>query len=158
MIRRPPRSTLFPYTTLFRNRRRGHASGSAASEPREGNGGRASLGRDWPGTDDPAWSGEGRHFARGGGDGGKSGQPADFRGRAGKDEPVAAGREGKRAGGFAVHFVRRRAGTEAAELYCGGSAGACEGIIRGVFGGASQAGNSCGQRSLSGHDVRGAGE
>src|SRR3989442_9004191 len=25
MIRRPPRSTLFPYTTLFRSRRRGHA-------------------------------------------------------------------------------------------------------------------------------------
>src|SRR2546426_7814294 len=24
MIRRPPRSTLFPYTTLFRSRRRGH--------------------------------------------------------------------------------------------------------------------------------------
>src|SRR5438874_9079330 len=26
MIRRPPRSTLFPYTTLFRSRRRGPAS------------------------------------------------------------------------------------------------------------------------------------
>src|SRR5437588_6281672 len=25
MIRRPPRSTLFPYTTLFRSRARGHA-------------------------------------------------------------------------------------------------------------------------------------
>src|SRR5260370_14988519 len=25
MIRRPPRSTLFPYTTLFRSARRGHA-------------------------------------------------------------------------------------------------------------------------------------
>src|SRR2546421_3839504 len=25
MIRRPPRSTLFPYTTLFRSRQRGHA-------------------------------------------------------------------------------------------------------------------------------------
>jgi len=40
----------------------------------------------------------------------------------------------------------------------GGGAGAREGIIRGIFGGASQAGSSCGQRSLSGHDVRGAGE
>src|SRR3712207_9081204 len=30
MIRRPPRSTLFPYTTLFRSR--GPASGSAASQ------------------------------------------------------------------------------------------------------------------------------
>src|SRR5687767_15598604 len=27
MIRRPPRSTLFPYTTLFRSRVRGHADG-----------------------------------------------------------------------------------------------------------------------------------
>src|SRR5690349_24216491 len=27
MIRRPPRSTLFPYTTLFRSRRRGTAPG-----------------------------------------------------------------------------------------------------------------------------------
>src|SRR5258708_35484479 len=102
MIRRPPRSTLFPYTTLFRSRRRGHASGSAASEPREGNGGRASLGRDWPGTDDPAWRGGGRYFAGGGGDVGERGQPADIRGRAGEDEQVAAGREGSRGGGFAV--------------------------------------------------------
>src|SRR5256885_5253433 len=30
MIRRPPRSTLFPYTTLFRSR----GAGSAAREPR----------------------------------------------------------------------------------------------------------------------------
>src|SRR3712207_7473804 len=31
MIRRPPRSTLFPYTTLFRSGRRvGHVSGAAA--------------------------------------------------------------------------------------------------------------------------------
>src|SRR5438034_2636150 len=28
MIRRPPRSTLFPYTTLFRSRQRGHDPGS----------------------------------------------------------------------------------------------------------------------------------
>src|SRR2546429_5355341 len=28
MIRRPPRSTLFPYTTLFRSRRRGREHGS----------------------------------------------------------------------------------------------------------------------------------
>src|SRR2546430_11415054 len=27
MIRRPPRSTLFPYTTLFRSRKRSHALG-----------------------------------------------------------------------------------------------------------------------------------
>src|SRR2546422_5707916 len=29
MIRRPPRSTLFPYTTLFRSRRAGSGSGSS---------------------------------------------------------------------------------------------------------------------------------
>src|SRR6267378_5498007 len=28
MIRRPPRSTLFPYTTLFRSSRRGHEAGA----------------------------------------------------------------------------------------------------------------------------------
>src|SRR2546426_6044179 len=32
MIRRPPRSTLFPYTTLFRSTRRG-AAGSGRTEP-----------------------------------------------------------------------------------------------------------------------------
>src|SRR5438093_10179920 len=42
MIRRPPRSTLFPYTTLFRSRRRGGrraARGPAtARRPQRGNG------------------------------------------------------------------------------------------------------------------------
>src|SRR5271166_6837643 len=35
MIRRPPRSTLFPYTTLFRSRRRpgGASRGSSAAPP-----------------------------------------------------------------------------------------------------------------------------
>src|SRR2546429_7059480 len=32
MIRRPPRSTLFPYTTLFRSRPRLHAGGAAARD------------------------------------------------------------------------------------------------------------------------------
>src|SRR5256885_12697515 len=31
MIRRPPRSTLFPYTTLFRSSRYGHLSGPVQS-------------------------------------------------------------------------------------------------------------------------------
>src|SRR5260221_2755789 len=35
MIRRPPRSTLFPYTTLFRSRRRGHHSANAGSAQEE---------------------------------------------------------------------------------------------------------------------------
>src|SRR2546426_12152091 len=40
MIRRPPRSTLFPYTTLFRSRRgaRRRAGGVADREPREARG------------------------------------------------------------------------------------------------------------------------
>src|SRR5258708_10002453 len=35
MIRRPPRSTLFPYTTLFRSRSRFRASIATAYPPRE---------------------------------------------------------------------------------------------------------------------------
>src|SRR3989449_4860803 len=38
MIRRPPRSTLFPYTTLFRSRRRG--GGALRGRAREAGGGR----------------------------------------------------------------------------------------------------------------------
>src|SRR3712207_7024958 len=34
MIRRPPRSTLFPYTTLFRSVARGHHEGVAAERQR----------------------------------------------------------------------------------------------------------------------------
>src|SRR5690349_22887609 len=33
MIRRPPRSTLFPYTTLFRSAHRDDASGSPSHQP-----------------------------------------------------------------------------------------------------------------------------
>src|SRR3712207_9476629 len=57
MIRRPPRSTLFPYTTLFRSRRDGgHAGarGPLARPARPQGGGtlcrphrRASYGRNW---------------------------------------------------------------------------------------------------------------
>src|SRR2546427_4781559 len=36
MIRRPPRSTLFPYTTLFRSRRRGRRVADAAAASRAG--------------------------------------------------------------------------------------------------------------------------
>src|SRR2546425_4216096 len=35
MIRRPPRSTLFPYTTLFRSRRRGRRDGDEARDTTE---------------------------------------------------------------------------------------------------------------------------
>src|SRR3712207_7450158 len=37
MIRRPPRSTLFPYTTLFRSRGRFHRSAARGSAVREPN-------------------------------------------------------------------------------------------------------------------------
>src|SRR5437588_9701099 len=36
MIRRPPRSTLFPYTTLFRSRRSRRVSGDQPRQPRKG--------------------------------------------------------------------------------------------------------------------------
>src|SRR2546425_4828388 len=67
MIRRPPRSTLFPYTTLFRSGRRvvparcgqgdlwrrpfrtASALGPAAGENRDGDGG-GTAGRSGPGT------------------------------------------------------------------------------------------------------------
>src|SRR2546427_2935405 len=41
MIRRPPRSTLFPYTTLFRSRRRGGPRGAARARLAPGPGGDA---------------------------------------------------------------------------------------------------------------------
>src|SRR3712207_8399871 len=45
MIRRPPRSTLFPYTTLFRSRRdRPHAPARAGADPERGTGGRSVAG------------------------------------------------------------------------------------------------------------------
>src|SRR3712207_8433374 len=42
MIRRPPRSTLFPYTTLFRSRPVGH--GHQSERPRRGSGGGSAPG------------------------------------------------------------------------------------------------------------------
>src|SRR3712207_7469898 len=36
MIRRPPRSTLFPYTTLFRSDSRGGGNGRRQQSPRDG--------------------------------------------------------------------------------------------------------------------------
>src|SRR2546426_8238790 len=38
MIRRPPRSTLFPYTTLFRSLRRDGAGGGGTADRRRGHG------------------------------------------------------------------------------------------------------------------------
>src|SRR3989442_7526706 len=47
MIRRPPRSTLFPYTTLFRSRagRRGAAGGVGGQRPRRAHWGARQAGR-----------------------------------------------------------------------------------------------------------------
>src|SRR5690242_21309338 len=52
MIRRPPRSTLFPYTTLFRSQVRG------------GTPGRDAAGRDAAGREAPARDADGRDAAR----------------------------------------------------------------------------------------------
>src|SRR3712207_7602331 len=41
MIRRPPRSTLFPYTTLFRSHLPGREGGVGADRPARGRGARA---------------------------------------------------------------------------------------------------------------------
>src|SRR2546425_4888163 len=51
MIRRPPRSTLFPYTTLFRSRREGERDGARGDQPappdlRRVRGAAAGAGRD----------------------------------------------------------------------------------------------------------------
>src|SRR2546427_12964102 len=50
MIRRPPRSTLFPYTTLFRSAVAGHAQErlSHLPEPDRARHHRAGIGRLWP--------------------------------------------------------------------------------------------------------------
>src|SRR5258708_23091585 len=56
MIRRPPRSTLFPYTTLFRSDAEAAGSGHAGPELRHRRAG--------PGTDEPFGRRVGRHAAR----------------------------------------------------------------------------------------------
>src|SRR5436305_8644142 len=45
MIRPPPRSTLFPYTTLFRSSRGSAAAAASAADPRLAAGGAAAEGR-----------------------------------------------------------------------------------------------------------------
>src|SRR3712207_8138373 len=66
MIRRPPRSTLFPYTTLFRSgpvslRRRGRA---AAARPAAAGGARRGAGPAEPRRDRPNGRVRGRQWAR----------------------------------------------------------------------------------------------
>src|SRR3712207_7138967 len=67
MIRRPPRSTLFPYTTLFRSRATGAADGAPARGARRG---RPARGR--PGAE-PGGGGGGLRGADGRGDGHRRG-------------------------------------------------------------------------------------
>src|SRR5690349_23404528 len=64
MIRRPPRSTLFPYTTLFRSAARGGGS-TAAAGPRPARGGRGARAR---GDGRRAAHGPGHAARRGAGD------------------------------------------------------------------------------------------
>src|SRR3712207_8292993 len=52
MIRRPPRSTLFPYTTLFRSGLQGDLAGEELVLEREGEGAAVELGEDALGVDD----------------------------------------------------------------------------------------------------------
>src|SRR3712207_8158914 len=64
MIRRPPRSTLFPYTTLFRSNRRRRAGGRRGrSPPRPG---RRTTGRPGAGERRPGGLGSGQAGVRGG--------------------------------------------------------------------------------------------
>src|SRR5438309_3027145 len=60
MLRRPPRSTLFPYTTLFRSRRRGVARGARARHRR-----RLSRGGGWHAQPRQGADAGARHRAQG---------------------------------------------------------------------------------------------
>src|SRR3712207_7507977 len=70
MIRRPPRSTLFPYTTLFRSAR----GGDPLRRPRAGRGGAAARHRDGPGDLRPRRRLRGGAERRGGGGGERAGR------------------------------------------------------------------------------------
>src|SRR2546429_7178574 len=65
MIRRPPRSTLFPYTTLFRahgiggNRGADHRGGGGVANPPQGAGGSRGDGRSHPATKRAGGNGQG---------------------------------------------------------------------------------------------------
>src|SRR3989441_11776886 len=123
MIRRPPRSTLFPYTTLFRSRRPPRpalarlvsplrAPGRPAQGPLRAAliggsvGDRGDGRRGWP----PGRDGDARVCARGGASGnrrrGQGGAARRARGRA----PAGAARAG-RAGGGALSSQRAVVGT-----------------------------------------------
>src|SRR3712207_7542962 len=70
MIRRPPRSTLFPYTTLFRSftRNRGREAAARAREARHGDG---------PARHPPPGGGGARGRCRGGGGAPRAGRRDD---------------------------------------------------------------------------------
>src|SRR5689334_23421318 len=66
MLRRPPRSTLFPYTTLFRSRalRRRHWRGMLVHEALQGVGALRAAARAHPGADQARRVPGGRHAGR----------------------------------------------------------------------------------------------
>src|SRR6202008_146699 len=138
--------------------KRPNASRGAKSEPGEGHSGRPGHRGDWRWADDPSGSGEGRQFGGSKRDGGKAGEPAYLRRCRGEDEPVVAGRQGKRPGGIAIHVVRRRAGTATAELYHRGAAGAGESALRRILRGLAEAGRDGGHGNFPGDDVGGVGK
>src|SRR2546426_9585620 len=100
MIRRPPRSTLFPYTTLFRScvqfQRRGHLHGQG----HEGGGGHLhgdghdGLDHDHPDGHGDLYGGGGRAGeGRGGGRGGIRGGGGEFRKKETKNKEGSERRE-----------------------------------------------------------------
>src|SRR3712207_8422143 len=76
MIRRPPRSTLFPYTTLFRSAGPGQSSGRSPRRPRAGAGGGANRGQRRRAT---AGGAAGRYLTAVGARGATGGLPATGR-------------------------------------------------------------------------------
>src|SRR2546425_3460371 len=104
MIRRPPRSTLFPYTTLFRSRREDRSAGRAAAA-------RERAGADGP---EPAAPDRAARAA------GRAGPPA--RPGAGH-EPRRRGRAGRPVGAGAGADVRPRVSTVPGEPIWNGAPG-----------------------------------
>src|SRR2546426_7206454 len=73
MIRRPPRSTLFPYTTLFRSIAEAEFDQAGAIAACEGLGGAALAQRQWAGAQ--AWYARGLRLAEATGDQRQIGRP-----------------------------------------------------------------------------------
>src|SRR2546429_7822133 len=95
MIRRPPRSTLFPYTTLFRSHARRRRAGRLRAPRTRARGPHRARGRgDRAGDRSPAplVPGRGVARARGAGEAGAAGDPEHQRPAAPAREPAWSGR------------------------------------------------------------------